>query len=132
MRVLGIEFAASQATYVLLMQAEDGQIVVSGSNRISLSDTRSCEALRTFQMAVQTLLNDTVPDLIAIKEKPEKGSMRAGAAALKMEGIVLANARCSAKFISGARINKCSASAQDLNNYYQPAYKAAFVALSLD
>lgn len=108
MRALGIEFASSQMTYVLVERAADGQLSAVGANRLSLGDTRSSEVLRAFQSAVQTLFNDMAPDLVAIKEKPEKGTMQAGAAALKMEGIVLANASCQVKFVSGARINKCA------------------------
>lgn len=117
-------------TFVLVETTGSGQLSVSGSNRISLSATRSSDALRAFQSAVQTLLNDMAPDLIAIKEKPEKGAMQAGAAALKMEGIVLANAPCPTKFVSGARINKCDEAASSLHAYYQPAFKAAAAALT--
>jgi hypothetical protein len=60
----------------------------------------------------------------------EKGTMQAGAAALKMEGIVLASISCPAKFVSGARINKCSQAATSLHAYHQLAFKAAVSALS--
>jgi len=117
-------------TYVLVERATDGQLTAVGANRLSLGDTRSSEVLRAFQSAVQTLFNDMAPDLVAIKEKPEKGTMQAGAAALKMEGIVLANASCRVKFVSGARINKCDNAASSLNAYHQPAFKAAASALA--
>jgi hypothetical protein len=130
LRVLGIEFAASQTTYVLLERSKEGIILVNQSDRLSLGGTRSCDALRAYQSAVQTLLNDTAPDLIAIKDKPEKGGMRAGAAALKMEGILLANATCAVTFVSGARINKCTAADGALHAYRLPAFKAAHVALA--
>ena len=130
MKVLGIEFASSQMTYVLVERAANGQRSITGSNRLSLGDTRSRDALRAFQSAVQTLFNDTAPDLVAIKEKPEKGNLQAGAAALKMEGIVLANAPCATEFVSGARINKCDDTAGSLRAYHQPAFKAAVVVLT--
>lgn len=126
MRVLGIEFVSNEMTYVLVEQKNDGQIGVKGANRISLSGTRSHDALQAFQSAVLTLFNDTAPDLVAIKEKPEKGAMQAGAAALKMEGIVLANTPCPVRFISGARINKCTNSDGSLTfNYPQVAGERA-------
>jgi hypothetical protein len=126
MKVIGIEFASSYMNYVVLgVDDHTGKLEVLASNRLSLSDTRSRDAVRAFQQAVQTLMRDTSPGRIAIKEKPEKGAMQAGAAALKMEGIVLANAPCDTRFISGARINKCDASATSLNAYHQPAFKAA-------
>jgi len=128
MRILGIEFASSQMTYVLLEDAIGDQPSIKASNRVSLGDTRSRDALRAFQTAVLTLFNNAAPDLVAIKDKPEKGTLRAGAAALKMEGVVLANAPCATKFISGARINKCAPSSE-LHSYQQAAFKAAAAAL---
>ena len=77
---------------------------------------------------MQTTFNSTAPTLIAIKEKPEKGALQAGAAALKMEGIVLANAPCPTEFISGSRIKKCDETGP-IHAYLQPAFKAAAVAL---
>lgn len=54
--------------------------------------------------------------------------MRAGAAALKMEGILLAAAQCDVEFISGKRINACG-NGDGLKAYHQPAYKAAVAAI---
>lgn len=125
MKVIGIEFASSDMNYVVLERTGIDTLQVLASNRLSLRDTRSPDALRAFQQAVQTLMRDTSPTRIAIKDKPEKGSMRAGAAALKMEGIVLASAPCDARFISGARINKCGTPETPLNAYHHPAFKAA-------
>jgi hypothetical protein len=118
MRVLGIEFAASNMNYVLVQKVEE-EFVVIQSNRLSLGETR----------AVLTTFNDTVPDRIAIKEKPEKGAMQAGAAAMKMEGIVLANAPCPVEFVSGARINKSTIENDTIHGYLKIALKAAVVVL---
>lgn len=113
--------------YVLLEGDKEGFSVIQ-SNRLALGETRSRDALVAFQRAVQTTLNASSPDMVAIKEKPEKGGMQAGAAALKMEGIVLANAPCPVEFVSGARINKNSAS-RSIQAYFLPALKAAAVIL---
>lgn len=128
MRVLGIEFAASNMNYVLVQKVEE-EFVVIQSNRLSLGETRAREALVAFQRAVLTTFNDTVPDRIAIKEKPEKGAMQAGAAAMKMEGIVLANAPCPVEFVSGARINKSTIENDTIHGYLKIALKAAVVVL---
>jgi hypothetical protein len=56
--------------------------------------------------------------------------MRAGAAALKMEGIILANSPCSVDFVSGARINACAVSDESLHAYLQPSLKAAHAAFA--
>lgn len=125
MKIIGIEFASSDMNYVVLDRNSSDKLELSASNRLSLRDTRSPDALRAFQQAVQTLMMDISPARIAIKDKPEKGALRAGAAALKMEAIVLAAAPCKVRFISGARINKCSNPETQLKAYHLPAFKAA-------
>jgi hypothetical protein len=125
MKVIGIEFAASAMNYVVLERDAGGNLSVLASNRLSLSDTRSPEALRAFQQAFQTIVKDVSPSRIAIKAKPEKGSMKAGPAALKMEALALAAAPCKVQFVSGARINKCGAPQTPLTVYHHPAFKAA-------
>ncbi|MFN4088391.1 MAG: DUF3010 family protein, partial [Alphaproteobacteria bacterium] len=105
-----------------------GDCRVTHANRLVLTDTRSRESLRAFQGAVTTLLNGTNPQIIGVKAKPETGQMRAGAAALKMEGIILACANCEVDFVSGKRINAC-ADGEAIRAYLQPAFKAATAAL---
>jgi hypothetical protein len=130
MKIIGIEFASDHMNYVVLGRNGLDKLEVLSANRLTLYNTRSREALRAFQQAVQTLLNDSSPELLAIKDKPEKGALRAGAAALKMEGIVLANSPCDTRFISGARINRCDTPETSLKAYHLPAYKAAVCAAS--
>jgi hypothetical protein len=126
MKILGIEFGANKLNFVLI-EAIEKNIEVVQSNRLELTDTRSIQALRAFQDAVNAMLNSASPEIIGIKDKPENGRMRAGAAALKMEGIVLANASCDVDFVSGKRINTCS-NHEGLKVYLQPAFKAAIAA----
>ena len=127
MRALGIEFAGDKLRYVLVVDGEDGTHV-EARNVLTLGGTRDPLALRAFHAAVVTMMNATAPDLIAIKEKPEKGQLKAGAAALKMEGIALAVSRVPVDFVSGARVNAIAEGA-GLNNNQQPAYRAAISAL---
>lgn len=129
MKILGIEFSSSDMNYVAISREGDAY-EIAASNRMVLGDTRDRDSLMAFQNAAKTLLNDVAPDLIAIKEKPETGKMRAGAASLKMEGIVVANAPCPVEFISGRSINKTSDEAPSLFGYLQPAFKAAVAALT--
>jgi hypothetical protein len=130
MKVLGVEFAANNMNYVVIERNDAGKVTLQSANRFSLSETRSGDCLRAFQGAIQTLLKDTAPDLVAVKDKPEKGAMQAGAAALKMEGILLANASCEIRFISGTRINKCSDPKMPLKAYHHAAFKAAACVIS--
>lgn len=130
MKVMGIEFAGSYLNYVVVELNEKNEVHVLQSNRLVLSDTRSRDSLVSFQNAVSTLFNAASPNLIGIKAKPEAGAMMAGAAALKMEGIVLANSPCEVDFVSGARINKCAVEDSDLFVYLQPALKTAHAALA--
>lgn len=129
MKVLGIEFDSSDLHYVLVEQTNNG-FEIRQANRLRLSETRSREALVAFQDAVKTLFNSTMPNFIGVKAKPEKGGMRAGAASLKMEGIVLANAPSEVEFISGAQINKCNAFDSSMYAYLIPALKVAVVTLN--
>lgn len=123
MNILGVEFNSKNLNYVLLVSEGDGYKIAQ-ANRLELTETRSRDALRAFQNAVKTLLNTARPDIIAIKDKPESGQMRAGAAALKMEGILLATAECEVEFVSSKRINACG-DGEGINAYHQPAFKAA-------
>lgn len=130
MKVMGVEFAGSNLNFVVIQLNDKGEGSVLQSNRLVLGNTRSRDSLVSFQNAVSTLFNTASPDLIGIKAKPEAGAMMAGAAALKMEGIVLANSPCEVDFVSGARINKCSVEDSTLFAYRQPALKAAHAALA--
>lgn len=124
MRIMGVEFRASEMLYVVV-ETDGATFNVLAANRMTLSDTRSRRSLVSFQSAISATLNDAAPDRIAVKAKPENGRMRAGAAALKMEGILLANAACEVQFISGARIKKVADHPNELHAYLQPALKTA-------
>lgn len=130
MKVMGVEFAASNMHYVVIELTEGNEIQVVQSNKLVLGETRSRDALVAFQRAVSALMNLVAPTSIGIKAKPESGQMRAGAASLKMEGIVLANAPCEVDFVSGARINACTVTDLSLHAYLQPALKTAHMTLA--
>jgi len=129
-KVMGVEFSASTMHYVLIELAEGNEISVVQANKLILGDSRSRDALVAFQSAVSALLKLVSPNLIGIKDKPESGKMQAGAASLKMEGILLANSPCEVDFVSGARINACTVSDDKLRAYSRPALKAAHMALA--
>ncbi|MER9894079.1 DUF3010 family protein [Mesorhizobium sp. M0119] len=127
MNILGIELESNRLNYVLLV-GEGDEFEVAQFNRLVLTDTRSRESLRSFHDATKTMFNGTKPDIIGVKDKPESGRLRAGAAALKMEGIMLACATCDVDFVSGKRINACE-NREGLKVYLQPAFKAAVAAV---
>lgn len=127
MRVMGVEFAGSNMNYVLI-ESEGEKIKVTTANRLTLGDTRSASDLRSFQDAVITTLNELRPEMIAIKLKPESGAMRAGAAALKMECLVLANASAPVRFISGAKTKAAPSVRNELFEYQKEALKTAVAA----
>jgi hypothetical protein len=114
----------------LLVDGDPDAYDVVQSNRLVLAGTRSRGALVAFQDAIRTVYNSTAPDRVAIKEKPESGKMRAGAASLKMESIALANAPCDVVFVSGARVNQCGAERGAMPKYLDASLKAAVVGLS--
>lgn len=129
MRALGIEFSSTCMHYVAL-RVHEGECELIGANRVELGGTRDKGALVAFQDATKTIFNDVSPDVIGIKQKPESGRMSAGAAALKMEGIVIANAPCSVEFVSGHKINQVTFDEFSLYAYQKPALKTAFVVLN--
>lgn len=130
LKVMGVEFASSNMHYVVIELADGNEIRVVQSSKLILGETRSRNALVAFQSAVSTLLNLVEPSLIGVKAKPESGQMRAGAASLKMEGILLANAPCEVDFVSGVRVNACTVTDSNLHAYLHPALKTAHVALA--
>lgn len=127
MRIMGIEFAASDMHYVVI-DCVDGDQAIVAANRLSLEDTRSRQAVTAFQSALATTLNGHNADLIAVKAKPEKGRLMAGAAALKMEGLLLANARVDVVFLSGSRVGRTETIANSLHGYLQVALLTALAA----
>ena len=130
MKALGIELSSNKLIYVLV-EMSDGGLSVLTSNKLELTDTRDRDALVAFQTALRAVFNETTPDVIGIKAKPESGRMSAGAAAMKMEGISLACSPCPVHFLSGRKINECEASAHGMKKYQIPALKSAILALDI-
>jgi hypothetical protein len=128
MRVIGIELDSNRLNYVVV-EGTRNDFNVKSANRLSLSETRSRGALVSFQDGLKALFNSESPDVLGIKDKPETGKMRAGAAALKMEALALANAPCEVDFVSGARVNHVAETDDSLYAYLQPALKTALAAL---
>ena len=131
MTAIGIELAGNSLTYVLVDRIPEGLSIRSYS-RIALLDARNPDSLRAFQAALNAVLTEAKPDLIALKDKPQSGGMKAGAAAIKMEAILLLATPCGVRFVTGAAINNCSAPVDGLKKYAQPAFKAAAVELLKD
>ncbi len=129
MRIIGLEFDSKKMNYVVLLKTKDGY-EITDANRIVLSETRERKALIAFQDTIKALYNSVQPDFIGIKSKPETGRLRAGAASMKMEGIVLANAPCDVDFVSGKRVNQSDASDNTYFSYLQPALKTAHAVLT--
>ena len=96
----------------------------AGQGRLELEDGRSAPAMAAFKKEIRTLLDECRADVVHIKAKPESGQMRAGAASLKMEAVLLAEAEIEVVFVSAqaaAKIEKHPG----LYAYQQPAWQAA-------
>ena len=128
MKIIGIELDSNKMNYVVI-DKNDNSYEVSNGNRIILTATREREALIAFKDAVTALYNSVNPSLIGIKEKPESGKLKAGAASMKMEGIALANSPCPVDFVSGKRVNQSDATNENLFGYLQTALKTAHAAM---
>lgn len=131
MSCLGIELEGSVLRWVEVHGTADA-FIVGGTGRIKLAATRDRAALQAFGKALKGLLAEIEPTAIGIKEKPEgKGRMTAGPGSSKMEGLLLFLASVDPVFISGAKINKCTAVDPKIKEGGpdEPAFKAAVCAL---
>lgn len=129
MKIVGVDFDANKALFVVVSGEAGAEASVVASARLQLDDTRSAEAFKKFQSGVRELLYTSAPNAISIRSKPENGQMRAGAAALKMEAIVLAESgSADVSFVSSVKASKI-ADADGLFAYLQTAYKAAVARL---
>lgn len=128
MKVLGIDFDANKASFVLVSGTHE-EAGIEHKERLQLGETRSQADMAAFRDSVRRILELCAPDAISIRAKPENGQMRAGAAALKMEAIVLAESTAPLEFVSSVKASK-QADRDGLFAYLQPAYKAAMARLA--
>lgn len=130
MKIIGVDFDATKALFVVVEGAAEGAPTVLDTKKLQLADTRSAEALKSVRAEIADFLEKHSADAISIRSKPENGQMRAGAAALKMEALVLAESgRSEASFVSSVKTSKMS-DAPGLYAYFQTAFKAAAARLS--
>lgn len=129
MRSLGIDFEGSDTIYVVITDA-DGTRRMETSGRIVLGDEREATDLRAFHRAVSTLLHDTKPDVIGMKKKPHGGGMSAGAAAIKMEALVLIAADSPVKLFTPQHLSRrVTYDGDGVYKYLHDAARAAIAAL---
>jgi hypothetical protein len=127
MAILGIDLDSKTLRWVEV-HSGGASHEAGASGRIVLTATRDVDAIRRFAVALQDVLAEIAPTKIAIREKPETGRIRAGAASLKMEAIILSLASVPVAFIGGSAINKCQESHPRLKEVDVPAFKAAVCA----
>jgi hypothetical protein len=121
---LGIELDSNRLCYVLVSGGTPDAASVVASGKLQIGDTREADDVRRFATEVADLVKTLWPDRIAVKAKPENGQMRAGAAALKMEAILLTQTNCAVHFLSPHRLKPIEDN-DDLFAYLQGAWKAA-------
>lgn len=128
MRILGIEFQSDQTIWVSIIVEND---VVSSfeSGFLKIHGTKSASDMKQYAADLKQLFADYPAMKIAIKDKPETGRMRAGAAAMKMEGVFLLTAPCEVVFMSARAVGKAMETASGVKEKYKDAYRAA-VAIS--
>ncbi|NTF17662.1 DUF3010 family protein [Agrobacterium rubi] len=127
-KVMGIDFEGKTACFVVVAKAGDDTNVVF-KERAELAETRSRDDMVLFRDAVRRIMKDAAPDRISIRGKLENGQMRAGAAALKMEAIILAESTVDVAFVSSVKAKK-QPDADGLFGYLQPAFRAAMAGLA--
>ena len=124
MKILGIELDSNRLCYVLVSGETHDAAAVIGNGKLQIGESREAADVRKFAAEVADLVKTLGPDRIAVKAKPESGQMRAGAAALKMEAILIAQTSCDVYFLSPQRLKPIEDNA-DLFAYLQGAWKAA-------
>lgn len=129
-KVLGVDFDAKKASFILVEKTRDG-VEIGLKERLELKDTRDRTSLSAVRDSIRKVIADTSPRWIAIRAKPENGQMRAGAAALKMEALVLAESPVEVVFVSTVKAHK-QPDAEGIFAYLQPAYKAALASFERD
>ena len=128
MRYLGVEFQADQTVWVSII-VDSGEVSSFETGFLKINGTKSAQDMKQYQEDLKQLFVDYPATKIAIKDKPEAGRMRAGAAAMKMEGIFLLTAPSEVKFLSAKAIAKAMETATGVKEKYKDAYRAA-VAIS--
>jgi hypothetical protein len=124
LKILGIELDSNRLCYVLIAGETAAAASVIGSGKLQIGEAREAADVRKFAAEVADLVKALGPARIAVKAKPENGQMRAGAAALKMEAILIAQTSCDVYFLSPQRLKPIEDNA-DLFAYLQGAWKAS-------
>ncbi|MBY3432851.1 DUF3010 family protein [Rhizobium laguerreae] len=124
MKTLGIELDSNRLCYVLASGTSPEDATVVGSGKLQIGETREADDVRKFAAEIADLVQSLAPDRIAVKAKPENGQMRAGAAALKMEAILVAKTVCDVYFLTPQRLKRIEDNGA-LFAYLQGAWKAA-------
>ena len=124
MAILGIDLDSKTLRWVEV-HSGGASHEAGSSGRIVLTATRDVDAMKRFAAALQDVLAEIGPTKIAIREKPETGRIRAGAASLKMEAIILNLALVPVEFIGVSMINKCVETNPRLKEVDIPAFRAA-------
>lgn len=99
-------------------------MTVASSGKIALSSEREASDLKSFYLTLGTVMNDSAPDVIAMKQKPHKGAMAAGPSAIKMEALVLLCSTCKIVFVSPPRLQKVEIPNDVVFGYQHDALRA--------
>lgn len=124
MKVMGVTLDGSRLGFVVINKDSSGAVNIVGTGKVDLKSTREADDLKAFRSTLSEVLAGASPSAIAVKAKPEKGQMSAGAGALKMEAVLMVEAPCPVSFVSAQKVAKI-APAERLLVYLQDAYKAA-------
>jgi hypothetical protein len=124
MRILGIDLRGNDFVYVAAT-CEGAFVAFDSSDKITLTDTRTPDALQAFQRTLQTVLRETRPERIGVKWKREEGMRSAGPAAIKMEALLLVNSPCPVEFVKPKALETTEMIENQMPKYMQDAVRAA-------
>ena len=99
--ICGIELKGNDAILIVL---QNGNIVRTNKNKISLSDSKNQESIKAFHKEIIDFFATNNIDIAGIKERATKGRFAGGSASFKMEGLIQ-NTDCEVKLINGKTIS---------------------------
>jgi hypothetical protein len=105
MRVCGVELKAADAVVVVLEgNKESFEIIDTGVQKITLSDTNSSVEVQAFHESFHAFVQKYQIDKIGIKKRNTKGRFAGGATTFKIEGIIQLAKDATAALIAPASI----------------------------
>jgi hypothetical protein len=133
-RICGCDLSGSDAVVVVLDGNPSGFEVVSATSKFSLRDAKDTQAVKDLLRLLGSYFREMRIDVIAIKQRAERGRFAGGATTFKVEGLIQAAAEQEVIFLTPQLISRRTkevdvALPHNLHKYQIGAFQTALVAL---